>query len=326
MALIVAGVLVGGLPVFALAGHQATGVTQYAGCLKTNGSGNGNISAVAVGTAPLVGCKAGEIEIHFSGGDITAVVAGPGLTGGGTNGAVELALDDAFQLPQACADGEIPEWNGSGWDCGADDNTTYTSGTGLDLSGANAFSIEPDYRLPQTCGAGEGPEWSGSAWVCSPDDVGADIGGIAATSPIVSVDTIASDGECEDGPGGNFTSMSSNEFDTPAFTLAAGTYRPEPTGEFRWFVSKEQDQDDGESFYNGAVYAQIVDVGANQVLSTWARAEASNGDGAQLPYNQDFKPFTTNGGQFALRGRADGSGCTRARLLDAAVDFYLVND
>ena len=117
------------------------------------------------------------MTIHLSGGDITEVVAGDGLTGGGDNGEVTLALDEAFQLPQACANGEIPEWNGTGWECGVDNDTTYTASTGLDLSAANAFSIEPDYRLPQGCAAGEIASWTGSAWVCTADSTGDDLGG-----------------------------------------------------------------------------------------------------------------------------------------------------
>lgn len=75
-------------------------------------------------------------------GDITGVTAGSGLTGGGTSGAVTLALGTAYQLPQSCTDGQIAEWNTgtSLWICAADDNTIYTAGSGLTLA-SGAFSV-----------------------------------------------------------------------------------------------------------------------------------------------------------------------------------------
>ena len=325
LAVLAAAVVVAGLPALALAGHQDVNVQSYTGCLKTNGTGNGNVYGIKVGNAPLVPCKAGEVTIHLSGGDITEVIAGDGLTGGGANGEVTLALDEAFQLPQACANGEIPEWNGTTWECGVDDDTTYTASTGLDLSGSNAFSIEPDYRLPQGCAAGEIASWTGSAWVCTADNTGDDLGGLAYSIGVLTVDTVAADGECEDGPGGNFVSTSSNQFDAGPIAIGAGMYKPEPGGGFRWFIGKYLDQDDGEAFYNGAVFAQILDAdNGNAVLSQWTRAESSNGDGGGLPFNQDFERFTTNGTNIILRVQADASGCTQSTLVDALVDLYLV--
>jgi hypothetical protein len=325
LAILAATVVVAGLPALALAGHQDQNVQSFTGCLKTNGTGNGNVYGIKVGDSPLVACKAGEVTIHLSGGDITEVVAGDGLTGGGDNGSVELALDEAFQLPQACANGEIPEWNGATWECGVDDDTTYTASTGLDLSGSNAFSIEPDYRLPQGCSAGEIASWTGSAWVCTADNTGSDLGGIAYSIGVLTVDTVAADGDCEDGPGGNFVTTSSNAFVTGPIAVAAGTYKPEPSGGFRWFIGKYLDQDDGEAFYNGAVIAQVVDTdNGNAVVSSWERTESSNGDGGGWPFNHDFQPFTTTGGNYALRVQADASGCTQSTLVDALVDLYLV--
>jgi len=72
-------------------------------------------------------------------GDITAVNAGTGLSGGGTSGAVTLSLASAFQLPQTCSNNQVPKWNGSTWICAADDNTTsFWSLTGS--SGTNPTS------------------------------------------------------------------------------------------------------------------------------------------------------------------------------------------
>jgi hypothetical protein len=88
--------------------------------------------------------------VHLSGGDITKISVTGALTGGGDNGEVTIGLKPEFTLPTGCAAGRIAEWNGSAWVCGVDNDTTYSAGTGLDLSAGNAFSIEPSYRVKNT--------------------------------------------------------------------------------------------------------------------------------------------------------------------------------
>jgi hypothetical protein len=75
----------------AFAGHQASGVSSFTGCLKQS---NGTLSRFAVGDSPQSPCPSGNVEMHVSGGDITSVAtpAGSGLQGGGTDGAVSLSL------------------------------------------------------------------------------------------------------------------------------------------------------------------------------------------------------------------------------------------
>jgi hypothetical protein len=138
----------------AVAGHMTSGVKSYTGCTYTT---SGLIVNVKEGDSPLLPCQAhlGQKEIHLSGGDITAVNVGPGLTGGGVNGAVTVGLNAQQSLP-ACANGQVPKWSGTAWACAADNDTQYSAGTGLDLNGTT-FSIEPDYRVKNTpdCSSGQ---------------------------------------------------------------------------------------------------------------------------------------------------------------------------
>src|SRR5690606_9387366 len=112
------------------AGHE-TDVTSYTGCLK-----NGKLESVQSGSSPAARCVKPAVEVHFSAGDITAVLTGLGLEGGSANGNATIGIAPGYRLPQGCATGQVPELAGQGtWACGDDDGDTYTAGTGLDLTG-----------------------------------------------------------------------------------------------------------------------------------------------------------------------------------------------
>ncbi|HOU12792.1 MAG TPA: hypothetical protein PKZ84_06720 [Anaerolineae bacterium] len=105
-----------------------------------------------------------------AGGDITSVTAGTGLTGGGTTGSVTLTADTTYlqrRVSSTCAVGSsIRAINADGTvTCEADDNTTYTGGTGLALIGTQ-FSLSTPYQLPQTCANGQMPQWNSGVWGC----------------------------------------------------------------------------------------------------------------------------------------------------------------
>lgn len=146
-ALLVATLVVAGS---AAAGHLASDVKSYTGCLAKSG---GTLTLIREGSTPAKPCPAGSTEAHFGGGDITGVTAGTGLTGGGTNGTVTLSLDPQYALRQDCASGQVVKWNGDAWLCAADEDTTYTAGEGLALDGTE-FSLAADVGLPD-CSLGD---------------------------------------------------------------------------------------------------------------------------------------------------------------------------
>jgi hypothetical protein len=200
---------------FARAAYPTDTVTVYTGCLNTGGTGGQLLSLAASPTTPAKPCSSMQTLVHLSGGTVTSVSAGTGLSGDGSDGAVTLSLGTGYTLPQSCSAGNVPGWIGSAWTCyqagtglsantGADkldvagsyqlpqscaanqvpqstststwqcaNQTSYSNGTGLDLSG-NTFSIDPNYQLPQGCGTGQVSGANGDGtWSCQSEPTGA---------------------------------------------------------------------------------------------------------------------------------------------------------
>ncbi|MBX3159468.1 MAG: hypothetical protein KF773_26085 [Deltaproteobacteria bacterium] len=99
-------------------------------------------------------------------GDITDVLPGLGMTGGGTSGSVTLGL-----LP--CGPGEVLKSNGTTYACAADANsggdiTGVTVGPAGGLAGGGT-SGDVTLTLITTCSPGQLLKWNGSSWGCAND-------------------------------------------------------------------------------------------------------------------------------------------------------------
>jgi hypothetical protein len=99
---------------FVRAPAASAAVPSYTGCLSPILN---TIYDVAPGDQPAHGCVRPAAVIHLSSGDVTSLVAGTGLVGGGDNGDLSLSLAPSYRLPQSCASGQMPAWNGSAWGC-----------------------------------------------------------------------------------------------------------------------------------------------------------------------------------------------------------------
>ncbi len=142
----------------------------------------GNIDLIAgsgITITPNDGADTITIASTATGGDISGVNAGTGLTGGGPSGDVTLTLGTSYQLPQLCSNGQTAEWNGTAWVCAADNDVlgglTCANGQVAKWNGmawACAADVDTNTLGGLSCATGQIAQWNGTAWACvSPSGV-----------------------------------------------------------------------------------------------------------------------------------------------------------
>ncbi len=187
-----------GAPFSALAATW-TGAAWATGTFISSSDPNGNFDAfVGNGQAmtadmivDVVGyfrAPSGGLPGGGSGGTVTNVATGTGLSGGPITSTGTIALANTYKLPQSCADAQVPKYNASTavWECandtvgtgggGAGTVTNVATGAGLTggpITTSGTIGLAATQLLPTTaCAANQIAKWNGSAWACAADAVG----------------------------------------------------------------------------------------------------------------------------------------------------------
>ncbi|MBK7660141.1 MAG: hypothetical protein IPJ28_13815 [Betaproteobacteria bacterium] len=145
-----------------------------------------DIATGRIGTCPASG---------GSGGTVTGIIAGTGLSGGtitttgtigiadGGVGTAQLAngaVTAGKMAANGCTTGQVLQFNGSAWACAsvASSGTVTSIATGTGLTGgpitaSGTIGLAATQLLPTAaCSANQVPKWNGSAWTCAADATG----------------------------------------------------------------------------------------------------------------------------------------------------------
>ena len=131
---------------------------------RVSGTCSGGNFIIGVNTDGTVTCAP-----DLSGtGDVTAVIAGSGLSGGGQSGDITLSLT------ATCAMNQVLKWSGTAWTCSADATgagtiTGVTVGPAGGLTGGGTTGSVM-LSLLNTCQLGQVLKWNGSTWGCAADN------------------------------------------------------------------------------------------------------------------------------------------------------------
>lgn len=117
-------------------------------------TGIGTINLAATNLLPTVACANNQIARWNgsawacstdanSGGTVTSVGSGTGLSGGPITTSGSLSIAAGYQLPQSCTNGQVPKSNGAGgWTC-QNDNDTNSGGTVTSLTSGTGITLTP---------------------------------------------------------------------------------------------------------------------------------------------------------------------------------------